>query len=65
LADSAYSSAARRAELRARGVIDGIIYKRNRGQQKLYDWQERWNRVVIRIAVESRARTAHDRVAPG
>ncbi|MFN5956798.1 MAG: IS5 family transposase, partial [Planctomyces sp.] len=46
LADSAYSSAARRAELRARGVIDGIIYKRNRGQQKLYDWQERWNRVV-------------------
>jgi IS5 family transposase len=48
LADSAYSSAARRAELRARGVIDGIIYKRNRGQQKLYDWQERWNRVVSR-----------------
>jgi IS5 family transposase len=48
LADSAYSSAARRAELRARGVIDGIIYKPNRGQQKLYDWQERWNRVVSR-----------------
>ena len=41
LADSAYSSAQRRAELRARGVIDGIVYKRNRGQRKLHGWQER------------------------
>lgn len=55
LADSAYSSAARRTELRARGVIDGIIYKRNRGQKKLYDWQERWNAIVAR----DRARVEH------
>lgn len=55
LADSAYSSAARRAELRARGVIDGICHKRHRGQQKLYGWQERWNRVVSR----HRARVEH------
>lgn len=55
LADSAYSSAERRAELRARGVIDGIIYKRNRGQAKLYDWQERWNAIVAR----DRARVEH------
>jgi IS5 family transposase len=54
LADSAYSSAARRAGLRARGVIDGIIYKRNRGQKKLYNWQERWNQKVsvLRARVE-------------
>lgn len=53
-ADSAYSSRARRAGLRSRGVIDGIIYKRNRGQEKLHDWQERWNaRVsVLRARVE-------------
>lgn len=55
LADSAYSSAARRAELRARGVIDGIVYKRVRGQAKLYDWQERWNAIVAR----DRARVEH------
>lgn len=55
LADSAYSSAARRAELRARGVIDGIIYKRNRGQKKLDRWQERWNAIVAR----DRARVEH------
>lgn len=48
LADSAYSDQQRRAALRARGVIDGICYKRNRGQAKLYDWQERWNRLVAR-----------------
>jgi len=41
--------------LRARGVIDGICYKRNRGQKKLYDWQERWNRLVSR----HRARVEH------
>jgi IS5 family transposase len=55
LADSAYSSAARRAELRARGVIDGIIYKRHRGQPKLHRWQERWNAIVAR----GRARVEH------
>jgi transposase, IS5 family len=48
LADSAYSCRERRARLRARGVIDGICYKRNRGQKKLYDWQERWNALVAR-----------------
>lgn len=55
LADSAYSKEERRAELRARGVIDGIIYKRNRGQKKLHDWQERWNAIVAR----DRARVEH------
>lgn len=55
LADSAYSSAKRRDELRARGIIDGICYKRNRGQKKLYDWQERWNAIVAR----DRARVEH------
>lgn len=48
LADSAYSDRKRRAELRARGVIDGICYKRNRGQKKLYPYQQRWNRLVSR-----------------
>ena len=55
LADSAYSSAARRAELRARGVIDGICYKRVRGQRKLHGWQARWNRLVAK----GRARVEH------
>lgn len=55
LADSAYSSAKRRRELRARGVIDGICYKRNRGQKKLHGWQERWNAIVAR----DRARVEH------
>lgn len=55
LGDSAYSSAARRAELRVRGVIDGICYKRNRDQKKLYAWQESWNRWVSR----HRARVEH------
>ena len=54
VADSAYSSARRRADLRARGVIDGIVYKRDRSQAELYPWQERWNaRVsVLRARVE-------------
>ncbi|MBX3375370.1 MAG: IS5 family transposase [Phycisphaeraceae bacterium] len=55
LADSAYSDRARREALRSRGVIDGICYKRNRGQKKLYDWQERWNRLVSK----GRARVEH------
>lgn len=55
LADSAYASRARRAELRSRGVIDGIIYKRERGQKNLRPWQERWNGMVSRL----RARVEH------
>lgn len=55
LADSAYSDRKRRAELRVRGVIDGICYKRVRGQAKLHGWQERWN---ARVAV-LRARVEH------
>jgi IS5 family transposase len=55
LADSAYAGRKRRAELRARGVIDGIISKRNRGQKQLHDWQERWNAIVAR----GRARVEH------
>lgn len=45
-ADSAYSSAERRAELEARGVLPAIIYKRVRGQAELSDWQKKWNRLV-------------------
>lgn len=55
LADSAYASRARREALQARGVIDAIIYKRNRGQKKLADWQIEWNRIVSR----ARARVEH------
>lgn len=55
LADSAYSSRQRRAELRARGVIDGIIYKRHRGQKELYPYQHRWNQMVAPL----RARVEH------
>jgi IS5 family transposase len=55
LADSAYASRTRRAELTRRGVIDGIIYKRERGQPALYGWQERWNTLVSRL----RARVEH------
>lgn len=54
-ADSAYTSQERRAKLRARGVIDGICYKRNRGQDELYDWQQRWNELVSKV----RARVEH------
>jgi IS5 family transposase len=55
IADSAYASEARRAALRGRGVIDGIIYKRQRGQAELRPWQERWNAAVSRL----RARVEH------
>lgn len=44
--DAAYSSEERRESLRGRGVIDAICYKRNRGQEKLLDYQERWNKIV-------------------
>ena len=54
-ADSAYASEERRATLRARGVIDGICYKRNRNQAELYDWQQRWNKIVSRV----RAKVEH------
>lgn len=49
LADSAYSDARRRRELEARGVLPGIIYKRVKGQKKLYAWQQKWNRLVSRV----------------
>jgi IS5 family transposase len=55
LGDSAYSKEERREALRARGVIDGICYKRVRGQEKLHDWQERWNALVAPL----RARVEH------
>ena len=55
LADSAYSSNERRAVLRSRGVIDGIIYKRSRGQKELYPWQENWNVLVSK----TRSRVEH------
>ena len=55
IADRAYGSDERRRALRARGVIDGIMYKRKRGQEKLCDWQERWNRLVSKL----RARVEH------
>lgn len=49
LADSAYSDAKRRADLEARGVIAGICYKRNKGQEQLSSWQKKWNRAVSRL----------------
>ena len=49
IADSAYHDKERRTRLRRRGVIDGIIYKRVRGQKDLHDWQERWNTIVARV----------------
>lgn len=55
IADSAYSDRARRDALRARGVVDGIIYKRNRGQAELRAWQRRWNMAVSRV----RAKVEH------
>ena len=48
-ADSAYSDAQRREELEARGVLPAIIYKRNKGQKKLYPWQKKWNRLVSQV----------------
>jgi IS5 family transposase len=55
IADSMYDSRVRRASLRGRGVIDGIVYQRRRGQSKLKDWQVRWNCLVTRI----RAKVEH------
>lgn len=55
IADRAYCGDDRRRALRHRGVIDGIMYKRKRGQDTLYDWQKRWNTIVSRL----RARVEH------
>ena len=54
-ADSAYSSKDRRGALRDRGVIDAIVYKRNRNQSELADWQDRWNVLVSKV----RSRVEH------
>ncbi len=48
-ADSAYSDAKRREELEARGVLPAIIYKRVKGQKKLYPWQKKWNKLVSQV----------------
>lgn len=48
-ADSAYSDAGRRERLEARGVLPAIIYKRVKGQKKLYPWQKKWNRLVSQV----------------
>jgi len=48
-ADSAYSDAKRREELQGRKVLPAIIYKRKKGQKKLYPWQKKWNRLVSRV----------------
>ena len=48
-ADSAYSDQKRREELEGRGVLPGIIYKRNRGQKQLYPWQKKWNKLVSKV----------------
>ncbi|MGH3954168.1 MAG: IS5 family transposase [Mycobacterium sp.] len=49
IADSAYDDADRRRRLQARGVLDGIMYKRRRGQAKLHPWQQRINRAVAKL----------------
>jgi IS5 family transposase len=48
-ADSAYSDAERREELEQRGVLPAIIYKRNKGQKKLYPWQKKFNKLVSQV----------------
>lgn len=53
--DSAFHDRTRRAELRRRGVLDAIVYKRVRGQPDLEPWQEEHNALVARI----RARGEH------
>ena len=47
--DSAYSSKERRERLRKRGVVDGICYKRSRGQKELSKDNQRWNRMVSKV----------------
>lgn len=48
-ADSAYSDAQRRNELERRGVLPAIIYKRVKGQKKLYPWQKKFNKLVAQV----------------
>ena len=48
-ADSAYSDADRREALEKRGVLPAIIYKRVKGQKKLYRWQKKFNRLVSQV----------------
>jgi transposase, IS5 family len=48
-ADSAYSDAERRERLEKRGVLPAIIYKRVKGQKKLYPWQKKFNRLVSQV----------------
>ena len=48
-ADSAYSDAQRREEMEARGVLPAIIYKRVKGQKKLYPWQKKFNKLVSQV----------------
>ena len=48
-ADSAYSDEQRRQDLEKRGVLPAIVYKRNKGQKKLYPWQKKWNRLVSQV----------------
>jgi IS5 family transposase len=48
-ADSAYSDAKRREELESRGVLPAIVYKRVKGQKKLYPWQKKWNKLVSQV----------------
>jgi transposase, IS5 family len=48
-ADSAYSDQERRERLEKRGVLPAIIYKRNRGQAELSEWQKRFNRLVSKV----------------
>jgi IS5 family transposase len=54
IADAAYAEQARRQGLNQRGVIDGIAYKRVRGQKRLHPLLRKINRMIasIRSTVE-------------
>jgi transposase, IS5 family len=49
VADSAYRSAEREAELKRRGVCCAIAYKRNKGQAELSPMLKRINRLIARV----------------
>jgi len=53
-ADSAYHKIERRTALRSRGVLDGIMYQRRRGQAELTPSQAAWNAMVrpVRVTIE-------------
>lgn len=55
VADSAYADEARRHRLEKRGVLDGIAYKRKRGQAKLSPILRQLNRAIASI----RSRVEH------